>query len=1149
MKTYFKKFIPVVLAAAVIVSPIALYATVDDFGGNFASVASAAEAGDLVVRNFGDGTCWINGFSKTGDVDKTGELVIPDTIHDMTVTGINKNAFANCTELTKVVIPETVTTIEQSAFESCAGLEEIILPDSVTSIGSSAFKNCTTLKKVVMSDNVTSIGGSAFYGCTSLTDITISKNLTSIGSGIFTNTPYYKDEANWDNGILYWGTYLVATKKSVSGEVVIKDGTTLMIGSAFSGNTAITKVTIPGSLSVVSASAFYNCSALTEVVLSEGVKELGKNAFWSCPKLVKLTVPASMEKFTSGAFGNTRVKELNYTGTVDQWVSIKFDSPTDNPLASAHTLYINGEALTEAVISVPVVNAYAFYDCDSLEKVTFTDSVVEIQKDAFEYCSYLTEVNFGKSIKKIDYLAFGNCSRIEKVNTTATVDEWAQIDFYDWRSNPITYSGSLYINGELLEEVVFSNVSIIMPYTFNYCSSIKSISIPGTVIGVANDAFSYCTGLTTIEIEAGPIAFLEGAFAGATNLNYVNYNGTLEQWMAIDFENAEANPVYYAKCLYINGELLEEVDLTGAETVKAFTFVNCASIKELYIPGTVKVINNAAFQGTSIEELVIHEGTTAIGGLAFSECQSLKTVYIADGVETIGSSAFAKCSNLESVDLPKSITTYSHEEFLLCTNLKKVNYRGTIDEWASITFWSDTSNPVYYSRCLYLNDVLLEDAVIKEVPTIKARTFINCDSIKTLVVGGNTKTINGAFEGCNGLTYVEIQESVTNISTNAFLYCTALVEVNISEEGGALALGGQAFFGCSALEEIVLPNRVSRINNATFKNCTSLKIVYLSADLTKIAYDAFYNCPSLEMVYYESSAETYAKINVEYGNEALKSAETHYNVSSIDDHYTIVTVPATCTEDGSITKSCPCGYSSFTIIHASNHKPVLTNQKDPTCTTDGYTGDTICEACKEVFEHGSTIAACGHSGGTATCENPAKCEKCSEYYGDVLPHTYSSETDSICDVCGFDRQLNIPQGPVQDENQNNDQNNATPDNNQDNSQNSNQDNTQNNNQNNNPSTVPGNTQDDTPNNKEDNKKPIESTAPDSTQNDANNDTESTVQDNTQNNASGDNQSTGQDNVETTNTRKPYIALVGFAVITTAFIISLVVVKKKQKIAK
>ena len=538
---------------------------------------------------------------------------------------------------------------------------------------------------------------------------------------------------------------------------------------------------------------------------------------------------------------------------------------------------------------------------------------------------------------------------------------------------------------------------------------------------------------------------------------------------------------------------------------------------------------------------LVIENIEGIYAYAFINCESLKTVYISDGVVAISRSVFEGCSNLKSVDLPNTLTSLGDSAFSRCTSLKKVNYRGTIDEWATIDFFSESSNPVYYSRCLYLNDVLLENAVIKEAGQIKDYTFIHCDSLKSLVIGGNVKKIWTAFKSCEGLTSVEIQESVSSIYGKAFIYCTALVDVHITEDGEELGLSSEMFLGCSALEEITLPKRITRIGNATFKNCTSLKVVYLSADLTKIAYDAFYNCPSLEMVYYESDEEAYAEISVQYGNEALTSAQTHYNVSSIDDHYTVVTVPATCTEDGSITKSCPCGYSSFTILHASNHKPVLTNQKDATCTTDGYTGDTICEACKEVFEHGSTIAACGHSGGTATCENPAKCEKCSEYYGDVLPHTYSSKTDSICDVCGFDRQLNISQGPVQDENQNNDQNNATPDNNQDNSQNSNQDNTQ--------KPAPDNTQGNTPSNKEDNKKPIESTAPNSTQNDANNDTESTVQDNTQNNASGDNQSTGQDNVETTNTRKPYIALVGFAVITTAFIISLVVVKKKQKIAK
>lgn len=1061
-----KKFLPILLAVSMIACSIVLCTTVVDFGGIFTPIASAADAGALTYSNKYDGTCYITGFSKSGEVDKTGELVIPEEINGLTVVGISSYAFDGCKELTKVVIPDTVTVIESRVFQNCSKLETIV----------------------------------------------ISKNLTSLGANAFYNTAFYKNEANWDGTLLYLDNYLIAAYKSTSGEITIKDGTKLMPGSLFADNEKITKVTIPSSMAVVSGSAFSNCKVLTEVVLSEGVTEIGKMAFWNCPKLVKMTIPASIEKFGQSALGNTRIKEPYYNGTVDQWVNIDFDSYGDNPAYTAGTLYINGEKLTEAVISTPIVKENAFKNCKTLEKVTFTDSVVEIQDSAFSDNPYLREVSFGKNVRKIGFCAFQNCGRIEKVNTNMTVNEWSQIDFYDWRSNPAAYANGLHINGKLLGNATFSGVTTIKPYTFYNCASIKSISIPNTVqligagaffgtsvedlvisegtILIDANAFENSKALKTVVLPSSLVQVGADAFLNASNINYVNYTGTLEQWVSINFFGDTSNPVYCSKNLYINGELLENITIENVEGVYPYAFINC---------------------------------------------ESLKSIYITDGITALGRYAFFGCSNLESVDSPTSLTTIGDKAFGRCFNLKKVNYRGTIDEWAMITFNSETSNPVYYSRCLYLNDVLLENAVIKEAKKIKDNTFINCDSIKTLVVGGNTEEIWTAFKGCEGLTSVEIQESVTAIYGKSFIYCTSLVDVHIFAEGETFGLSSEMFYGCSALEEIMLPKRITRIGNATFSKCTSLKIVYLNKDIGTVGYDAFFHCPSLEIVYYESDEVTYAEINIQYGNEALASAQTHYNVHDIESHYTTITVDATCTEDGSVSKSCPCGYSSFTIIHASNHKPVLTNQKAATCTTEGYTGDTICEACKEVFEHGNTIAACGHSGGTATCERPAKCEKCNEYYGDILPHTYSSTTDSVCDVCGFDRQLNISQDPVENENQNN---------NQDNTQNNNQDNTQ--------STVPDNSQDNTQNNngnKDNNKAPVESTAPDNTQNKGDNSTQSTVQNNAQNNASGDNQSTGQDNVEVPNTSKPYIALAGFAVIIIAFLVSLFVTKKKQNAAK
>ncbi|MDR3314586.1 MAG: leucine-rich repeat protein, partial [Oscillospiraceae bacterium] len=98
------------------------------------------------------------------------------------VTSIGSAAFASCTSLTFVTIPNNVTSIGSAAFASCTSLTFVTIPNSVTSIGSSAFEDCTNLTSITIPDSVTSIGSSAFYGCTSLTSITIPDSVTNIGS-------------------------------------------------------------------------------------------------------------------------------------------------------------------------------------------------------------------------------------------------------------------------------------------------------------------------------------------------------------------------------------------------------------------------------------------------------------------------------------------------------------------------------------------------------------------------------------------------------------------------------------------------------------------------------------------------------------------------------------------------------------------------------------------------------------------------------------------------------------------------------------------------------------------------------------------------------------------------------------------------------
>lgn len=91
--------------------------------------------------------------------DLDGATIIPDS------------AFANCKNLTSVVIPDNITFIGLQAFYGCNNLTSVTISDSVTNIKDSAFSGCSKLNNIIIGSGVTNIGIDAFYNCYSLTDV------------------------------------------------------------------------------------------------------------------------------------------------------------------------------------------------------------------------------------------------------------------------------------------------------------------------------------------------------------------------------------------------------------------------------------------------------------------------------------------------------------------------------------------------------------------------------------------------------------------------------------------------------------------------------------------------------------------------------------------------------------------------------------------------------------------------------------------------------------------------------------------------------------------------------------------------------------------------------------------------------------------
>ena len=212
-----------------------------------------------------------------------GNVVIPEEVTYMNrtrkVTSIGSGAFADCSGLTSITIPNSVTSIGDIAFARCSGLTSITIPNSVTSIGYSAFSNCSGLTSVTIPNSVTSIGEGAFYGCSRLTSIIIPNSVTSIGD------------------LAFYGCKNLTT-------VNIGNSVTSIGGRAFEGCSRLTSVTIPNSVTSIGHYAFYGCSGLTSITIPNSVTSIGYSAFSGCTSLTSVTIPNSVTSIGDLAFAS-----------------------------------------------------------------------------------------------------------------------------------------------------------------------------------------------------------------------------------------------------------------------------------------------------------------------------------------------------------------------------------------------------------------------------------------------------------------------------------------------------------------------------------------------------------------------------------------------------------------------------------------------------------------------------------------------------------------------------------------------------------------------------------------------------------------------------------------------------------------------------
>ena len=535
------------------------------------------------------------------------------------VIKINDKVFFGNANLIVVTLPESLTTLGDRAFYTCKSLKTIKIPSGVTAIPDYCFNHCLSLESVTIPEGVTTIGDGAFFGC-NLKELTLPSTVTMIEIGAFLSnnrcqsitcnatTPpnlgenvfgynasttvkvplqsivAYRQAVGWKNFANYYGGEVIAdgityriddngamvaaaeatlTEANIPSSVEFEGNQYPVIkinDRVFSGNTNLTTVTLPESLTTLGSYAFSSCKSLKTIKIPSGVTAIPDHCFYECSSLDSVTIPEGVTTIGDRAFEDCNLNALTLPESLEAIGSIAFcgnrslksvNIPAKVKTIESYTFFNCG--LTELVIpeGVLVIDQDAFLGNYSLKNLTLPSTITSIGESAFLYndnlqsiiCNAVTPPTLGDNAFDND-ITPGVKVPLQSIVAYRQAEGWKNfINYYggEMISDGITYwfnekeamvavadssltkvnipsvvefEGNQYLVTKINDMVFLDNTnleSVALPESlttlgiraFGGCKSLKTIKIPSKVTAIPDRCFVYCSSLESVTIPEG----------------------------------------------------------------------------------------------------------------------------------------------------------------------------------------------------------------------------------------------------------------------------------------------------------------------------------------------------------------------------------------------------------------------------------------------------------------------------------------------------------------------------------------------------------------------------------------------------------------------------------------------------------------------
>jgi len=853
---------------------------------------------------------------------------------------IDADDFAGFASLSALTLPETLTGIEDGAFAACdriyvvvnnsllpieAGQTnyggvarnalEVVSKDGTREsviVGDFLFvyvehydgNDRYALKKYLGNDKdvvVTGIPGAqvigihsgAFEGCSFVETITFSNAYDNVGTiesfAGLTGVKKVVGNAHAVSGISYVSDLLrtaVITGDTVgdyalSGNtklesITLSEGVTSIGYYAFNECTALKEIILPSTLEYIGNRAF-SYTAITEIVIPEGITELEEFTFMGCEKLSKVTLPSTLK--TVGGFKDC---------------------------TSLHTL--------ELPDGLDMISRQAFME-SGLKFLVIPDSVNEIGEDAFFGC-YIYSLTIGSGVGVIwtPDMFYG----VELINRSTIVDLSGlegMLEVHTGESKLFEQDGYYFYEKE--------GTTYLVGYLGE--STVLDLPVPegGGTYEIAKGAFSGRTDITEIRIDGDHVTRIgANAFYGCTSVERIYYNASAvtdaaNAFYAYDIPSVTLAELVIGKdvteipdstffgahigkltfeegstCQKIGEQAFKASLLTEIEfppsllDVEALAFecyqltkinYNCTYVcafdyrtfsrysqydgkaVALHIGKDVREFPSGFISLLWVTELTFDEGCRfdSIGG--FREQPHLTHVEIPEGVREIENTAFYECPSLVSVRLPSTVEIIGENAFYGCTKLSEISLPETGMRIGVNAFYNTVPDVAARNDVLYIGKHLIKAYFngnyfpIREGTVSIAAGAFEYKPINSLTIPeGVTHIGDGAFYGCTVLSSISLPDSLAWIGVDLFGNCGSLAA---KEENGIKYLGNTENPYVIALIATItsktsyeLPEGVRVIYQAAFEYCSAATSITLPSTLRQIGNDAFEMCTALENV-------------------------------------------------------------------------------------------------------------------------------------------------------------------------------------------------------------------------------------------------------------------------------------------------------------